>query len=313
MKDTSSGKLDSTLRSHFDLLYRPKRLFGKSPETVRLYGFTFAYFRDFLGREPTIQDLCDNAVMACMEWIVGERGLSTRTANKTRDQLVALWNFLARKGVVSTWPDVPSFHEPKRTPIGWTQAQLNELWKMCAAQRGTVCGVPSSLWWTGLHCVMYDSLERIGAARRLRWDGVTDLDQPRAYGYFPAEVRKGRKEDSTVKFHADTTTLLREMHAIATDDCVFPWHKRGEYLHTRYRVLREKWGLPTDRWHSFHCMRRTGASFAEAAGGDPTALLRHSSRRIYEQHYRVPQISGQQQASDLLFRPGQPDEPPRAA
>lgn len=316
MRHIQAGQLDDTLRSHFDILYRPKRLFGKSPETVRLYGFTFDYFAAFLGREATLADLTDDNVRACMEYIVNERELSLRSANKTRDQLCALWNFLARKGVVKDWPDVPSFPEPKRTPIGWTASQLNELWRMCAGQHGTVCGIPANLWWLGIHSVMWDSLERIGAARFLRWDGVTDLDQQRAFGHFPAEIRKGRVEPSDVRFHADTTLILREMRAIATDEYVFPWHKDKTYLHTRYRTLREKWGLPVDRWHSFHCIRRTGSSFAEAAGGDPTKLLRHSSRRIYEQHYRVPQISGEKQASDILFRPSARadlPEPPRAA
>jgi site-specific recombinase XerD len=121
--DTTTGVLDSTLRSHFLLLYKPKKLFGKSPETVRLYGYTLKYFAEFLGRDPVLSDLKDETVMGLMEWIRA-KPLSLRTANKTRDQICALWSFLARKGIVPTFPDVPAFPEPEKTPIAWTQSQI---------------------------------------------------------------------------------------------------------------------------------------------------------------------------------------------
>jgi integrase len=70
--------------------------------------------------------------------------------------------------------------------------------------------------------------------------------------------------------------------------------------------------LPTDREHSFHCIRKTGASFADAAGADASKLLGHSSRSVTERHYLDPSIAKRDHAVDFLFRPGDP-EPPRAA
>ena len=319
---TISKKLDPSLQSHFDLLYRPKRLFGKSPETIRLYGFTFGYFRAFLGREPTIHDLDDAKIMALMEWIVSKTnglGLSLRTANKTRDQLTALWNFLARKSVVKTWPDVPSFPEPHRDPVGWTRDELKLLWQMCAAQRGLIAGVPADLWWLGIHSVAYDTLERIGAVRELRWSRVLYFDShpdDDIWAHFPAETRKGGMEPNSARLHRDTVRILRQIRAASDDERVFPWNKAKEYLHTRYRILRQKAGLPTDRFHSFHCIRRTGASFAEAAGADASKLLRHSSRGVTERHYLVPSLTAAAQACDVLRRPDAPkdgSDDPRAA
>ena len=310
---TLETQLTPTLKSHFDLLYRPKRLFGKSPETTRLYHFSIGYFTAYLRHEATIDDLDDAKVMGCMEWIVAREpeglGLSVRTANKTRDQLVALWNFLARKGAVTHgWPEVPSLPEPARTPIGWTPQQLKLLWEMCAAQRGLIGGVPTDLWWLGIHYVAYDTLERIGAVRKLQWKGVIGLDEGgTVWANFPPEVRKGRKSDNTCKLHAHTADVLRAIRDNSPDtDSVFPWPKNHTYLHTRYRELRSRAGLPTDRYHSFHCIRRTGASFAEAAGGDPSRLLRHSGPGVYAKHYRVPSLSGEAQAVDYLQRPDDP-------
>ncbi len=292
--------LDSTLRSHFEVLYKPKKLFGKSPETARLYGYTFDYFATFLGREPEITDLTDVSVMGCMDAIL-QRGLSRRTANKTRDQLCALWRFLARKGILSEWPDVPSFPEPQRSPIAWGRDQLRLLWEMCANQRGEVAGVPASLWWLGIHSVAWNTLERIGAVRFLRKENL--LEDCR-WAYFPAEVRKGRREDFTSKLDETSSVILREILACNVDSpYVFPWNRRPEYLHTRYKLLRKRAGLPTDRFHSFHCLRRTGASFAEAAGVDASKLLGHTSRRTTEKHYLDVRVSGRVQACDVLFHP----------
>jgi integrase len=300
--------LDETLRSHFEILYRPKKLFGKSAETSRLYHFTFDYFRRFLGREPAIGDLQDHLVMGCMEWIVGQ-GLSIRTANKTRDQLLALWRFLARKSVVPQWPDVPSFPEPQRSPVAWNRDELRSLWEMCENQRGKVAGVPANLWWIGIHSVAWDSLERIGAVRFLRKDHVFDDCK---WVHFPAEIRKGRRQDFTSKLHPTTGAIIRQILAVGADSpFVFPWERRPEYLHTRYKALRERAGLATDRFHSFHCLRRTGASFAEAAGADASKLLGHASRRTTDKHYIDVRVSGKQMACDVLFRPldDGPDKP----
>lgn len=315
MFDTIPTTLDETLRSYFYVLYRPKRLFGKSPETTRLYEFTFRYFSDFLSlrdetyREPGVADLTDEAVAACMEWIVGS-GLSVRTANKTRDQIVALWDFLARKGIVPTYPDVPSYPEPERTPIAWTQGEVRKLWEMCSSQPGFVAGIPASLYWLTLHSVAWDSLERIGAVRQL---SRADLRAANTWIHFRAETRKGRKKPNTSRMHPVTTALIVQVcECQPREPMLFPWDMNHSYFWIKYRNMRSKAGLPTDREHSFHCIRKTGASFAEAAGADASRLLGHSGRTVTDRHYIDPTVSQREQACDFLFRPDGP-EPPRAA
>jgi integrase len=306
---TTTGILDSTLRSHFLLLYKPKKLFGKSPETVRLYEYTFRYFSAYLGREPALTDLTDESVMGCMEWIRA-KPLSLRTANKTRDQLCALWSFLARKGIVKTFPDVPAFPQPEKTPIAWTQSQIRKLWEMCEAQGGYVGGIPAGLYWLALHSVAWDSLERIGAVKQLL---RTDLRMDNKWVHFRAETRKGRRKESTSPLHPVTTELLtRICECQPREPKLFPWPLNHSYFWIKYRAMRERASLPTDREHSFHCIRKTGASFADAAGADASKLLGHSSRAVTERYYLDPTISQRQQAVDFLFRPDGP-EPPRAA
>jgi integrase len=309
MKNTIATVLDPTLRSHFDILYRPKKLFGKSPETVRLYGYTFRYYAEFLGRDPELRDLTDESIMGLMEWIRA-KPLSLRTANKTRDQLCALWSFLARKGLVSTFPEVPSFDEPERTPVAWTQSQIRLLWECCEAQGGYIGGIPAGLYWLALHSVAWDSLERIGAVKQVK---RSDLRMEGTWIHFRAETRKGRRKDSTSRLHPTTTRLLTRLCQCQPDEpLLFPWPMHPSYFWIRYRTMRERAGLPTDREHSFHCIRKTGASFAEAAGADASRLLGHSGRTVTDRHYIDPTVSQREQACDFLFRPDGP-EPPRAA
>lgn len=290
--------LDPTLRSHFDILYRRQRLFGKSPNTVRLYHYTLRYFDEFLGHVGTIDDLTDENVMGCMERIV-ERGLSIRTANKTRDQLCALWNFLARKGITKQFPECPSLPQPLRTPVAWSRSELSRLWEMLAAQGGWICGIKASSYWLALHSVAYDTLERIGAVRLLEW---TDLRSDCRWAWFRPETRKGRRVEFTAKLHPTTTALLESIR-LPERQLVFPWEQHPSYFWTKYKMMRRRAALPTDAAHSFHCLRRTAASFAEAAGADASKLLGHSSRAVTERHYLSPEICPRVQASDVLPRP----------
>lgn len=85
---------------------------------------------------------------------------------------------------------------------------------------------------------------------------------------------------------------------------VFPWPYTDTYLWRKYEALLNRAGLPSDRAHKFHCVRKSVASYFEAAGGNATELLGHSSRRI-TRRYLDPRVVSPPQASDVLFRPGE--------
>ena len=72
-------------------------------------------------------------------------------------------------------------------------------------------------------------------------------------------------------------------------------------------VLRRA-GLPIDRKRKFHCLRRTVASYYEAAGGNATEFLDHTTRRV-TQAYLDPRIVPHADATRLLFRPDRPRPP----
>lgn len=290
--------LDDSLSSHFENLYRLHKLAGKSAGTIRKHRVAIRHFTRTLGRPPKLTDLTDLDILGVMDGMM-RRGRSPATCNSVRAKLVALWSFLARKGIVSLWPDVENFIEPERIPVAWMPEELASLWIACACQPGKFGTRPASDWWIGLHSLLYDTGERIGAVMQLTWG---DVDLTRRWVTFRAATRKGKRKPSMKQIHPDTAALLAPWVG-AHEDRVFPWHLTMERLWQKYEAVLKSAGLPTDRWHKFHTMRKTHASFLEAAGGDATRSLGHSARATTEASYLDPRIVKQQQACDVLFRP----------
>lgn len=287
-----------TLRECFQSGVLHQKLRSVRPNTRRNYEINLRHFDAFLGRPATVDDLTDTTVTDCMWWLFGDGNRAARTANKFRDCILATWRLLHRKGLVDRWPDVAPLVEPERAPVAWTRPQLARLWEACDKQQGMIHNVPSRLWWHALHAVLWDSGERIAAVVRLEWPEV-DLES--GYVRCRAENRKGGRADRVYRLHVDTVTALT---AIQRDrnTRVFPWPWTYTYLWRRYGVLLSGAGLPSDRQHKFHCVRKSVASYFEAAGGNATELLGHSSRRV-TRRYLDPTICRAPQATDLLFRP----------
>jgi integrase len=285
-----------TLREAFEL-YQRHKLRDSAESTRKHYLVSCGRFDKFLGRPALLVDLTDDNLADVMAEII-RRGGGARTANKFRDNIGAIWRFLARKGIVSQWPDVQPLNEPKRTPIAWSREQLAKLWQACESQPGFIGPVRASLWWHALHALAWDTGERVSAVIAI---GRVDIDLDERWVNVRAELRKGKREDKLSRLNPHTVAVLRR---IISEDSgrVFPWPYVKNYLWTRYTHLLKRAGLPHDRAHKFHCLRKSAASYFEAAGGNATQLLGHADARMTAK-YLDPRICAQQQAADLLFRP----------
>jgi integrase len=291
--------LDQTLRSHFSVLYERQRLRFAADSTRKQFIINLAHFDRFLGRPATLDDLNDDTVSDLLAWFLRRPiGNAPRTANKCRDNILALWRFLARKQIVSRWPDVDAVPEPERVPVCWTKDELRRLFSICDEQDGQFCGVRQSLWWHSLHAVGWDTGERIGALMDTRWQWIDLQDR---WLCMKAEARKGKRADKLWRLHPDTVEVLKLIQ-VPRRDLVFPWPYSHTYLWTKYGELLRRADLPHDRAHKFHCLRKSAASYFEAAGGNATQLLGHSGRRVTDK-YIDPRICTPPQASDVLFRP----------
>ena len=287
-----------TLDDAFCRLYRPQRLLGRSRDTVHQHEVALRHFRRFLQRAPLLGDLTDDTLAAFADWFSTEIPRSPVTVNKTLARIRAQWRFLARKRLVNSEPTGLRLIEPEQIPEAWSEEQLAALFDACRSQPGMIAGIPAGAWWHSLHLVLYDTGERIGAVRQLRW---LDLDLGRQLVTVRAAVRKGRAKPMIYALHADTVAALREIHG--PHELVWPWPYAHHYLWVRYRDVLQAAGLPADRRSKFHRMRRSTASHLEAAGVDSTRALGHTSRAITVSSYLDPRISRIDRPCDSLPRP----------
>jgi integrase len=285
------------LQSFYADHFAPLFLRGRSPRTKALYESTIRTFSRHLGRLATLDDLTDDTATRFLSALCDD-GYSPYTINKERDNLLAMWRFACRKGLVRLWPDVPPEIEPERVPQAWTEAEMTRLFIAIDRLKGWVAGVSAAAWWRALHLVAWDSGERISALMDVQWETV---DLPGGWLLVPAAVRKGGKTDRLYKLADDTVAALYAIRFPPRDE-LFPWPFNRTYLWQKYEPILKAAGLPVNRHSKFHRIRRSVASHFEAAGGDATKLLGHSTRKVTKA-YLDPRIVPEKQACDLLFRP----------
>lgn len=295
-----------TILEFFDRVYAPLRLPIGAASTRKKYRGVIALLRSILGREPLLSDLSDDLVAAACNAVL-LKGRSPATANGVRGKLHALWTLAAKRQLVSSHPTMPRIPEYKRAPTAWNRDQLAALWGSLSQEPGKIAGIPAATWWLNVHGVLWDSGARIGVVvaiqkgkpklTGLEWQHTDLIGRTVLY---PAEHQKQRA-DQRFALHADTAAALK-LQLPRDRRWVFPWPWCEATLYNRYSAILERAGLPTSRRDKFHRMRRSVASWYEAAGGNATALLGHSARKVTE-NYLDALIVGDKRACDVLFRP----------
>lgn len=282
------------ISQYFESVYRPRKLFGKSQNTVRLYRLSIRSFEKTLGRPALLSDLSDETVMMHMQRVI-DAGRSRATANKDREQLLVLWRHAFRAKLIATYPDVPKAIEPVRTPEAWMIDDLDALLAAARSQTGKIGNAPACLFWESLIRLCLDTAERIGAVMALTWD-----DLERDWILVKAEHRKGGKRDKRYQLSAETVAILGELRRYnCARPTIFHWPHHWTYLWARYKAVVKSAGLPTGRKCQLHRLRKTTASIANAAGLNAQELLDHQHRRTTNS-YLDPRFSRTEQASDVV-------------
>ena len=284
------------LREFFYQQYKPKKLHGKSANTVRLYDVLFRNFARTLGRAPLLGDLTNENVQAHMQRLLDD-GRTKATANRDRCSMVALWRYALKLKLLESWPDIPKEIEPFREPQAWLREDIEKLFTAVSELEGNLRGtsVPWSLWFELLIRIMLDTGERVGAVREARWSWIENGSL-----LVPAEFRKGGKRDKFFPLSQESIELIQKMQKLSCDRTkIFVWTYSKTYLWNRYNRLIELAGLPNGRQSKTHRLRKTHASVAHAAGLDAQKLLDHSSSRITAR-YIDARFSNDTKASEVL-------------
>jgi integrase len=267
----------------------------RDDQTRKVYRLALARLAEVCGHAPTVDDLTDDNVASVMTAMLRD-GRAIPTVNERRARLNAFWTWLAKRGVVGTFPTTPPLPAPRRIPRAWTREELGRLVKACAAQRGWIACVPASDWWLTLHYVAWDSGERIGALLGAQWSHLSG-----EWLILPAEIRKGQGADRAYRLSPQTVAALEKIRYPVRGE-LWPWPFHPCYLWSRYKKLRKEAGLPIDRQSGFHRIRRSVASHLAALGGNATEAMGHSSPAVTRDSYIDPTIAVPPQPSDLLFR-----------
>lgn len=284
-----------TLNEFLNDVYAPLK--GICDRTILLYQFTIDAFGESVGKNPTLSDLEELKVAKFLSHRVRTR--QPATAAKDRAQLRALWEFAARRRLVETWPTMPRVKVPERVPECWLTEDMAKIFASVAKEQTSICGIKASDWWRAILMVCYDTGERIGAVQAIEWSQVRD-----GAILFRAEDRKGVRRDIYREISPQTYAALEVIRAgRKPSDQVFPWPMTHTYLWKRLGIILDRAGLPSDRASKFHRIRKTTASYYEAAGGSAQKLLDHSSPAT-TRRYLDPRVVKERPAHDLLPRVG---------
>jgi integrase len=268
------------------------------------FNLTIDRFGEHLGHIATLDDLKPLPVQAFLAH--RRTQVSAATARKDRTHLVALWGYAAKRRLVEEFPTIPPLKAPQRLPRAYKIDEVSKLIRMALCHPGTVCGLPAGIYYGSMLRLAFETAERIGAIRLLRWRDV-DLDE-RAVVYM-AENRKGATRDIR---RAISPELAGWLAQIRQRDCdlVFPWDRHPTSLWYELKKLASIAGVTA---RGFHGLRKSAASYVTAAGGDATRLLDHSNPTITRDHYVDESIARPKQtALDFLPPLNLEDDPPES-
>jgi integrase len=278
-----------------------------SDRSVVMYESTLDRFRDFLGREPTIDDLDDLTAAKFLRWRSStvhdpRRGLiSPASLAKDSAHIRTVWTWCAKKrlkksdGELLEFPDYARPRVPMPRPVAYTIEELQALIETARHRKGLVGDVPAPWYWISKIRAMFETGERIGAVMQLRW-GEVDLD--RCSLTFLANTRKGHRETITRAISPDLASVMA-LHKRPADRLVWPWLENRKMLscYASLKVLCRLAGVP---YHPFHSIRKSTASYLKRAGISAKKQLGHSSEEMAETHYYDDRITGIESALDLL-------------
>lgn len=275
----------------FALAYRPRRLIGCSPNTIKDWLIVLRGFSRWVGREPDLTDLDEDTISAYLaEFAVSHAPATTKGR---RAKLLALARFAHSRGMIAETPDVALVHQEERLPDSFDEQQLRSLTRAAGQCQGFVCGIPAARFWVAVLLVAFCTGARAGAIFALTpADVVWRIPAIR----FRAVTSKSKREQ-LLRVTPDT---LAALVAIREPDrsLVFPepWAIAGRYI--RLKKIWEAAGLPTGRREFLQKFRRTCATMTHRAGLDATAQLGHSDARTTRQFYL--DLSDAPQAADIL-------------
>lgn len=271
--------------------------------TVYLYTRAVLSLEQYHGRRIAVGELSKELLLP---WIASRvRKVSAKTAHRELKDVLTLWRFAFVEQSHGLNPDtlrIPRLSLPRAMPVAWTIADISKLLAACHNLKGFIRGttIPRSVWRSAYLLFLYDTGCRPTAALRVR---TADVNLQHQYVLL-------RYQDSKTSMEQVCNLSDQAVAAIAglyepPREFLFPYPYSRDHLWRVHKKLCKAAGLPSDRYHSLGCIRRTTASYAAANGGTELAqrALGHTTPNTTVKHYIDPRIARPQSAVDVLPRP----------
>lgn len=275
----------------FETQYIPRRLRGRSINSVRLYRLTINQFNKTVGCRTRLADLTNENLLRHLQV---RSAVAPATRNKELAQLTALWRLAVQLEMHTGWPDIQPEPEPERIPRAWLVEDVAKLLSAATNTEGQIGAVPAWIYWTSVIYTALDTGERVGALLACEWGWLEGNEL-----FIRSHARKGNKSDRAYRLSPETVQMLAQLRMHSTSRVIFDWPYCKTYFWRKYGKLVESAGLPSGRDSKMHRLRKTTASVANAAGLNAQDALDHSDRRT-TQRYLDPRFSRSTQPADIL-------------
>lgn len=310
------GLSDSDLRSpsrsllrFFEDTYVPRRMIGCRPASISQIRWSIQRFAKFLGRPPLIDDLNNETVSRYMSWCVSVRCLSVATVNSSRQHLVSLWNYAARRQLLLERPaDCDKLKDRRHLPKAWSVDEFGRLLAAAHAYRSDMRHMlyQPARFFVALFLCGYDTGLRLGALLGIRRQ---DWDTSRRELTVEAAHQKHRVAQCFV-VSQETADAIQAMLADCPTDAdalpefLFHWPARRDQVFYHMRRILQKAGLYVAGEDTFHRIRKTSATHLTAAVGLEAASrqLGHSDVSM-TRRYVDPRHTSHFHAAEHLPRP----------
>jgi integrase len=228
-----------------------------SPGYQEQLGVVVRLFERFLGRPAKPSDLTGQTVRGWMRWMLS-LPRSPRTVNGRVATLCSLWRYAAKKKLTRETPDeIPHIREPQNIPISYTDSEFGAMVAACSTRRkyGPVMrAMLLVLWDTGCRLSAVLKAKRSAFDSHNRTVRITEpkTGKEQVYSLSPSTV------DALLALNPEDGSLLGWTHTQTT-------------LRNQLEKIQEVLGIPRDRYHKFHAIRKTKYSAVYVKFGLPVA------------------------------------------
>lgn len=229
------------------------------------------------------------------------------TANKNVRTLLALWNEAVDQGLnVSPKKRIRPLKEELDNLPCWEPRDLAAILASCRQEpQELFLPCPTGDFWFALILVVYDTGSRISAIMEA---SPADLDHRSGTLTLRAKTTKARK-CQVFGLSDQTLEALRSVYD-PSRAWIFPWpYDRTQpgwrALTRRYKRILQRAGLPAEKLHLFHKIRRTTATELTIASGLAAARdqLGHSADRVTKRYIDRRRLDDTKRNARLLPRP----------